>query len=499
MISSEVFHQIPMYAQFEKYPKNIAFGDFNISYENDLAEYNTAEKFIYTNTTNAEIKNESNLTKIAGFGNSKLVEYEGLGAYFLDKISDGVWRLEVLPDAIWIDNPFGRNSLHKTVAVIKWNEWDMKLNLKDLGNDFQIEVINEGNNHVSKVLETIVNIMPGTYILSRKGSEKKWESTDSWNNTQLNMYVAPKSTVDKIYVNHTPIAEVTENISFEITAQIVSPTAPIEVQLVATNSSKREVLTMERTHGYNYAATLPLKLVEKGYLNYNIVVKCTDKTVTFPANKEGSPFNWDFNNNSYYQTSIVPPTFPIYLFNAKTDANLLVKEWRNEFKLLPTIHENEAEYQLNIEKLFVPDVENLNAEPNYDYSFKQFVIEKIRGRKSVLATKEKLVFYGNSLNNKPCKLQIAFVMNDGNSFGETIEIGTEVKEYEFEIKNVKQLKTVTLPRPYPTFLPYYLDADFTSKFDINNVESLQFSIGPGIPQHELNEKHGISIINVKLQ
>lgn len=499
MISSEVFHQIPLYTQFEKYPNNTSFENFKISYENDLAEYNSEEKFIYTNSTDSEIKNNQKLTKIAGFGNSKVAEYKGLGAYFLDKIADGTWRLEVLPDAVWINNPFGRNSLNKTVAVIKWNSWEMKINLQDLGTNFNIEPINIENNYIPKVSENSFNIQPGTYILSRDGIKKTWNATDIWNTISLNDYFAPKSTVDKIYLNHTPISEVTTNIPFKLNAQIVGPNKPNEVLLIANNGYKREILTMENLNGYNYSATIPLKLLEVGYLKYNIIVKSDDKTITFPANREGSPFDWDFYNNSFYETRIVPSNYPIYLFNAKEDANLLVKEWRNEFKLLPTTNENEAEYNINIEKLFVPDVENLNAKPNYDYSFKQFVIEKIKGRKTDLSSKEKLVFYGKSLNNKPCKLQIAFVMNDGNSYGTVLEIDTALKEYKFELKNVKQVKTVTLPRPYPSFLPYYLNANFTSKFDITKVESIQFSIGPDIPLNEVNNKHGISIINVKLE
>jgi hypothetical protein len=79
---------------------------------------------------------------IAGYSNSEVVQYEGRGAYFLDKLEDGVWRLEVMPDAIQIDNPFGRNNLDKTVAVINWEKWEMKVKLPDLGENFSIVTIN---------------------------------------------------------------------------------------------------------------------------------------------------------------------------------------------------------------------------------------------------------------------------------------------------------------------------------------------------------------------
>lgn len=113
MICSEIFHQLPMYKNYGRYPDNLQFEQFSVDYGKDLAAYNSPEKFIYTNNTSSKPVEEKRLKKIAGFGNSALVKYDGSGAYFLDKISEGVWRLEVMPDAHWVDNPFGTNSPKK--------------------------------------------------------------------------------------------------------------------------------------------------------------------------------------------------------------------------------------------------------------------------------------------------------------------------------------------------------------------------------------------------
>jgi len=498
MICNEVFHEIPMNQSYGKFPINNTFGDFNINYLNDLAEYNSDQKFIYTNNTSSKPKNEDKLTRIAGFGNSEVVKYEGTGAYFLDKIARGIWRLEVMPDAVWVANPFGRNSLQKTVGVVKWDTWNMNIQLKELGSDFKIEAIDNGNNFSAKVKETSFSIAPGTYVISKKGSLKNGAPTSEWKTGKLNDFVAPKTTVDKTYFKHIPAKEISEGNTLQITAQIVAPQSPNTVELWAFKGYKREVLKMERK-GYNYTAIVPEHMIETGYLKYYIVTKFPDKTITYPANLEGEPFDWDFYDRNPFEVRVVPKSYPITLFNAKTDADLLVKEWRNTHKLVPTINENEAAYELNLEKLFMPDAENTNATPIYDYSFKHFIIEEIQFRNAGLSSKENIVFYGNALNDKPCKLQIAFVMNDGNSYGEVLEIGTEMKAYKLNIKNLKPVKTVTLPRPYPSFLPYYLAHNLTSDFDLKKVESIQFSIGPNIPKNELEDKHGISIISVKLE
>lgn len=498
MITSEAFHQIPMHKNFGKYPDNTSFDNFKVDYQNDLAEYNSTHKFIYTNNTSTKPLNEKKLNQIAGFGNSEIVNYEGKGAYFLDKLSKGVWRLEVMPDAVWVDNPFGHNSPKKIIGVVNWAAWKMKINLNDLGSNFSIEAINDENIFSPQIYKTSFSIMPGTYILSKKGISKNWSSKDEWKNNKLNDFFAPKSNVTKTYLKHIPVKEISENSELEITAQIVAQKNPEKVELWSYNGFKREILTMKK-NGYNYSVKIPSEIIKTGYLNYQIIVKEEDESITFPANLEGEPNDWDFYERSTYEISIVPNSNPIYLFNAKKDADLLVKEWRNTFKLIPTTNEDEAEYQLNIEKLFVQDNENLNAEPIYDYSFKHFILDKIEGRKTDLSSKENLIFYGRALNNKPCKLQIAFVMNDGSSFGKIIEIGTELKEYKLSLNDLSPVKTVTLPRPYPSFLSYYLEHGIRSNFDIKNSESIQFSIGPGIPNNELEDAHGISIISVSLK
>ncbi|MDH5598486.1 MAG: membrane or secreted protein, partial [Cyclobacteriaceae bacterium] len=180
MISAEVFRKVPLYKDHGLYPNNNQFGDFRVNYEEDLATYNSIEKFIYTNHTDATPVNEKKLNLIAGYGNSQVVEYTGKGAYFLDKIGKGVWRLEVMPDAVWVDNVFGRNSLDQVRALINWKAHDMAVYLNELGTNFSIEAINDGNVFTAKVKGNSFKIYPGTYILSKKGISQKWKATDAF-------------------------------------------------------------------------------------------------------------------------------------------------------------------------------------------------------------------------------------------------------------------------------------------------------------------------------
>ena len=96
-------------------------------------------------------------------------------------------------------------------------------------------------------------------------------------------------------------------------------------------------------------------------------------------------------------------------------------------------------------------------------------------------------------------MQIALVMSDGSSYGKTIELGKEMQEYEISLTELQQVKTIPMPRPYPTFLPYYFSNNKNTGFDITKIEGVNFSIGPGISKDELEKKHGIGVVSLRLE
>ncbi len=500
MIAGEVFHKIPMYKDFGKYPDNLSFDDFKVDYLNDLAEYNSNNKFIYTNNTNTIPKNEKELKKIAGFANSPLIQYSGSGTYFLDKIEKGIWRLEVMPDAIWVDNPFGRNSPKKTIAVINWKEHNMSIHLKDLGTNFNVQPINDGNEFTTTVTNNSFKIKPGTYIITRKGNKKSWSPNDTFETNKLKDFYAPKTTVTKSWFKHNAPNEVIENSPIELKVQFVAPKQPENIQIVLGGRFNNDIIDMVNTDGYNYSGIIPSNKVIKGFLNYNIIVKMeADYFITYPAGEEGRPIDWDFYNNTPYRLRVVSNENPIYLFNAEEDSQFLIREWVNTIKTVPTENKNESEFQVNIENLLQRNTKTLNGENIYCYAFKHFLKEELTNGNTDLSSKQNLVLKGRSLNDKSCKLEIALVMDNGASFGAVINVGPELNEFILPIKDLIMVKTVSLPRPYPSFLPYYLDHNLDSDFDINNVESVQFSIGPGISESDVKNKHGIAIISLKLE
>ncbi len=103
------------------------------------------------------------------------------------------------------------------------------------------------------------------------------------------------------------------------------------------------------------------------------------------------------------------------------------------------------------------------------------------------------------MNETPCKLQVALVMKDGSAYGGVITVGVDAADYSINLADLKSVNLVTLPRPYPGFLPYFFKPSAVCDFDISSVETIQVSIGPGIAADQLRAKHGIAIESIRLE
>lgn len=502
MISSEVFHHVPMNSDFGTYPENTSFGDFAVDYKTDLATFNSGSKFYYTNNTSLQPKNASALQHVAGMGNSSVVKYDGTGAYFLDKVSEGVWRLEVMPDAVWVDNPFGRNSPKRTLAVVDWNVRNMSVTLSNLGDGFSVEAVNDGNHFEPAVNGSTFTIWPGTYIISKAGVEKKWKRGDKLGvgTIRLGDFFAPEADLEKAWFKHEPVAEVSANEPVTISAQLVAPEEVVSVQLLTAGGFRRQPPTEMVRSGYTYSATVPADRLFEGSLNYHILVEyANDKFVTYPAGQEGRPFDWDFYDNRPYSVRVVNPERPISLFEAVVDGpEVHMSQWSRGTRVALTDNPLESEYLFNVQPLLEGE-EKPEPSSVYDVSLKQEVLDKIEGRQADLTSKKEIVFRGNALNDKPVKVQVALTMDNGASFGKTIEVKPEMGEYTIDLSELVAVKTVTLPRPYPGFLPYYFEHNNKDAFDVSRIENLQISIGPGLSESELKQSHGLAIRSVRLR
>lgn len=497
-IAGEVFHKVPRYKDFGRYPDNARFDDFRVSYEEDLAEMVSDTEFFYSNHTTSIPPKPAHLKTVAGYGHSEVVQYDGTGAYFLDQLEKGVWRLEVLPDAIWVDDPFGQNSLKRTLAEIVWNEWPMVIQLPDLGEDFAVSPMNDGNEWTPVVKGTRFVINPGTYLITRKGKKTKVSADQQWKNIKLGEYAAPQPTIEKTYVLHTPVSPVSAKDSYMVEATVIAPKQPDAVVVYAYAGYELKRYEMQQT-GYEYKVEIPAEDIRTAVYRYYIVLETAAGLFTYPSGEFGQPGDWDFEYLKSFQTHVLESEAPIYLFDAYTDNDEFWRGWSPKSSFVPLAEPNRAEVHTVVEKLFVVDPENPHATPVYDYSMRYGFNDKIEGRREDLEQMTQLVFRGRSLLEKPAKIQVALVTDDGQTYGAVLELEPGIQEYRIPLEALKEVRLVTLPRPYPSFLPYYFERAQQVGLDVNKVEVLQLSIGPGLSDREKLEEQGFAVESIRLE
>lgn len=191
LIASKVFHDLP---RGKEQTVDTSFGSFRLDHAASLSEMNSSTAFYYSNSTGTKPVSPISLMHIAGVGESAVVRYEGSGAYFLDKLEDGVWRLEVMPDAVYLSDPFEHTSPDKMVTGIRWAKHNMVIDLLELGSNFAVKALNSGNSFSDKASAGKFNISPGTYLLTREGGNTTLNSDSKWGNMTLAEFVAPKDT-----------------------------------------------------------------------------------------------------------------------------------------------------------------------------------------------------------------------------------------------------------------------------------------------------------------
>src|SRR5215218_871535 len=129
IIAAEAMRRLPRGGGDTIYPRNTAFGPFRVDPEHDLGEMATPDALLHAGSTRTTPPDPRALRRVAGYGSSPVVTYDGEGIYFLDRVRDGVWRLEVYPDAVDVDDPFRMQRLDKVVTRAIYRAWPMRIDL----------------------------------------------------------------------------------------------------------------------------------------------------------------------------------------------------------------------------------------------------------------------------------------------------------------------------------------------------------------------------------
>ena len=489
LIASKVFHKVPRFKNYGSYPADSVFDGFRVSYKLSLSEMNDVTEFYYSNSTNTKPIDASKLLHIAGVGNSSAVKYEGSGVYFLDKLEDGVWRLEVMPDAIHIRDSFEKASPDKEVTRIQWRLNQIQLSLPDLGSNFNIKGVNEGNSFNSSAINSGAAIGPGAYLLSRKAKKVSPEKYNA-GVIKLNEFVAPKPTREGIWLRHEPFTEVTSGKPLTLKARVVGLDSGTVSVLVNPLGARFRSLPMERKSINDFEVVVPADLLAPGMLNYRIAVRNGGEYMLFPGGIKENPFAWDSYQVESWSTLVAAQNTALEIFNPTEDRNFRTYPvWRRGFQTSYSTGEKPGQLIL---KLHAADLKGVDM-VGFQYTF----IEKIKGRLSEMNSFSSVMVRVRTTNPEPVQATLTLINGNCQAVSAGITIGKNFEDMEIPLKNFKPGISLLMPRPYPQFLPLTFDGETVQgNFDLTTAERIEISAAADLPASEMVKPFGLEIESI---
>lgn len=472
LIAGQVFRRVPRLKSYGAYPADTLFDVFRVSYHQNLSEMNTDTAFYYSNSTSTQPLDTTKLKHIAGVGSSPVVRYEGTGAYFLDQIEPGLWRLEVMPDAVPIRDPFAKASPRKEVTRIQWQPQLMEISLPDLGSQFKVGAINKDNTYSVRVNGGPFLIRPGVYRVSVPNKEYKLlMGSTKLGAIRLNEYVAPAAAPREAFVDHTPVREVSAGKDLVLHARVVGVDTTARLMAEVRHSANLwKTVPLQRVSAYGYRAVVPAEMVLPGVLNYRIIVRQTNRaTSVFPGNHLGDPYAWDAYINESWETFVAAPGAPLELFNATRDRDqisLYNPDWRANRVHYITAEEPGA---------LVLRAEMTQPDSGQLMGWHCYAGDVLAARAPELNSFDRLVIKARAEGAAPTRMKVALITKDAQAFAAYVTLPPDLKEIEVPLADLRPDSALLLPRPYPGFLPLWFRPAVAAPFDLGAVEKLEVS------------------------
>ncbi|MDO4320043.1 MAG: hypothetical protein Q4C34_05650 [Bacteroidales bacterium] len=331
MIAAEVTRRVPSGADYGKYPADTVFGprrEFTVSARRDLAMLNDGTAYWHTNSTADRPADHAQLRSVAAVGSSPIVDTDGLGAYFLDRLDDGRWRLELMPDVIVTRDPFARPSLDRRVAEIIPSAVTMTIDLPGLADSFEYAAV--GGDKALTADRRTITVTPGVWILGRDPLAIDPQTPVAGSARRIGEYVAPRPAPVATTLLHTPQGRTAPGTDITVTATVVADHPvdsvviyPAEVDFWRDDN---RLYTMRRTGKYTYTADIPANALKAGPQRYSIVVFDGGEKLTFPGRHKGTPLDWDLQTTPaeagrLYSVDVAETDAPVTLLAARHDGD----------------------------------------------------------------------------------------------------------------------------------------------------------------------------------
>ncbi len=325
VIAAEAMHRLPRMQSYGPYPQNTRFGDFHVSYKDNLSELVARDAFLNAGSTRSTPPDPSALTRVAGYGSSPVVAYQGTGTYWLDRVRAGVWRLEVYPDAVPVHDPFEPPNANKIVTRAISRAWPMTIALPDLGTAFTVQPVAAGNAHAEQAAGGRFTVTPGVYVLSAHGSVDPATLPAYVGRIGFAEYHAPPTDSLAPSVQSLAAPAYLTGQDATLRARIAARTPPDSATLFIRPGAGGfyRGYAMHPAGGYTYAASLPAAALRDGPYEFVVTIFRAGRATTFPSGVHARPTDWDYYGRAVWKMDVVDGRTPLRLFDPATDADRL--------------------------------------------------------------------------------------------------------------------------------------------------------------------------------
>lgn len=503
IIAAEAMRRLPRGGHYGAYPENRYFGPFRVSYEDDLSEMVTSDAFLYAGSTRTPAPISDSLVRVAGYGSSGVVSYDGEGIYFLDKVREGVWRLEVYPDAVDVDEPFALQRRDRIVTRAIYRPWPMMVSLPGLGEEFTVQPITQGNPTTTRATQFQFSVRPGVYVLSAHGPVDSASLPARIGAVGFTEFHAPKPDPLPARVVHEPIPQYLAARAFDLDARVVTDERPDSVTLWIRPTGRGwfQPFPMRAVSAYGYRAAVPADALREGPQEYVISVRMGDSTITFPEGIHRAPSDWDYQAGDVWRTMVVRPDVPLRLLFPADDASRLAFSrigdgWRQGiFRIVPSGASGETAFHLELPV----GVDGINPD---DYTASLVVKDRIAGRAETVdgATGVRVRLRGIGPRQR---LWITLMEDDGTSWSAPVEVDSTWAERTLPISQFRIARGVKLPQGFPGTWNYWVPPAegrgvAGDAIRLRHVERLQLSLRREEGMRIASGTYGVEVESVTL-
>jgi hypothetical protein len=481
IIAAEAMHRLPRLRSYGPYPRNTRFGGFHVSHEDDLAELVARDAFLYAGSTRSRPPDLAALRRIAGYGSSSTVAYEGEGTYFLDRVRPGLWRLEVYPDAVPVHDPFEPPSASKIVTRAIGRAWSMTLALPDLGDSFTVQPVTARNPRTAQAADGRFLVTPGIYVLSATGQVDVATLPGYVGHVGFSEYHAPPP--DTLPPSVAPLtapaylAGREAELRARIADRIPPDSATLYVRPAAGDSYRG--LAMRPAGGYLYAATIPAAALHEGPHQFAITLFRGDSAVTFPGGLSQKPTDWNYESRGSWTVDMVGDRTPLRLFEPAPDAGRLAFTRIGDAGRRGLFHVGLSGISGRPVFHFALPVDSSGWSPP-DYAASLVIADRIRARQETIAGAEAVRLRLRGLGPRQV-LHLTLMEDDGTSWSRPVPVDSTWSEPLLPLASFTIGRGVKLPQGFPGEWNYWVGpADArghgTDRPRLERLERLQLSL-----------------------